>query len=87
MGYCVQYFLLTFRDIGYSRKLIMGILASFKGLLACLLQGIWDIGTPTPLHKPLLISSLPGKALRMHVESRGYAKQFNRIQHVFMKQI
>ena len=28
---------------GYSGKLIMRILVSFKGLLACLLQRIWDI--------------------------------------------
>ena len=35
--------LVTFSDIEYLGKLIMGIFASFKGILACLLQGLWDI--------------------------------------------
>ena len=31
------------RDIEYLRKLIMGIFDRLKEILACLLQGIWDI--------------------------------------------
>ena len=32
--------LVTFSDIEYLGKSIMGILASFKGILACLLKGV-----------------------------------------------
>ena len=42
--------LVTFRDIDSFGKLIMGIFTNLYGILACLLQGIWDIGYP--LYKP-----------------------------------
>ena len=38
--------LVTFGDIEYLGKLIMGIFASLEGILACLLQWIWDIWCP-----------------------------------------
>ena len=38
--------LVTFRDIEYLGKLIMGIFASLLGILACLLHRIWDIWYP-----------------------------------------
>ena len=50
--------LVTFRDFEYSGKLIMGIFASLEGILACLLQGIWDIWYP--LYKPHQSRSCPG---------------------------
>ena len=40
----------TFKDIKYLGKLITGIFANLYGILACLLQGIWDIWYP--LYKP-----------------------------------
>ena len=49
IGYCVQYSI-TFRDIEYLGKLIIGIFANLLGILAYLLQGIWDIWYP--LYKP-----------------------------------
>ena len=36
----------TFRDIEYLGKINMGIFANLKGILAYLLQGIWDIWYP-----------------------------------------
>ena len=38
--------LVTFRDIEYLVKLIMLIFASLIEVLACLLQGIWNIWYP-----------------------------------------
>ena len=43
--------LLLFWDIRYLEKRLLadrGIFAGLYGLLACLLQWIWDIGTPSP---------------------------------------
>ena len=45
---------LTFRDIEYLGKLILGLFTRVLGILACLLQGIWDIWYP--LYKPHLQS-------------------------------
>ena len=45
--------LVSFRDIEYLGKLIMGIFASLKGILTCLLQGYGIFGTP--LYKPPLL--------------------------------
>ena len=36
----------TFRDIGNFEQMSMVIFASLQGILARLLQGIWDIGNP-----------------------------------------
>ena len=40
----------SFRAIEYIETIITGIFANLKGILACLLQGIWD--TWYPLYKP-----------------------------------
>ena len=42
--------LITFRDNAYLGNLIMWIFANLKGILDCLLTGIWDIWYP--LYKP-----------------------------------
>ena len=36
----------TFRDMEYLEKLLIGIFANLQGILAYFLQGIWDIWYP-----------------------------------------
>ena len=53
--------LVTFRDIDYLGKLIMGIFADSKGILACLLQGIWDIWYPPIQASKMVCDTRPSK--------------------------